>query len=241
MNTFKVDGLTRALTRQLWNACFPNCSKGFLWFLICFLAFPRFCYLNWEFHISPFWGQPGCEVGHLSSWGFPWPGRVFKSPGSMLDQFPPMLVSLWLHSAELQPEPAWGELLPVRNHIPYVQKQNWPQNNSVWSNMLARSSLLAIRSLHVRMLILQLEWSVHQWYSGDDDLASAPFLFPLFSCLGWRPLALSKHFREIWGMRWDICGQWLGKCLGHEWQVFRSHSGRCWRVVGKVVILSRTP
>ena len=52
MNNFRVDGLSRALTRQLYIPRFLGFSLG----LIDFLSFSFVLIFNGEFPISPFWG-----------------------------------------------------------------------------------------------------------------------------------------------------------------------------------------
>ena len=65
MNTLKVDGLTRALTRQLYIADLIGFSIGF----IGFLRFSWFCPLfriKREIFLLAFLGRhPGCEVPHV--------------------------------------------------------------------------------------------------------------------------------------------------------------------------------
>ena len=58
MNNFKVDGITRARTRQLYILCVLGFSLGLLVFLVV-LSFSLVFLLNREFPISPFWGPPG--------------------------------------------------------------------------------------------------------------------------------------------------------------------------------------
>ena len=55
VNKFKVDGLTRALTRQLYILYFIGCSSGF----IVFLNFSLVFLFNRAFPISPLGGPPG--------------------------------------------------------------------------------------------------------------------------------------------------------------------------------------
>ena len=64
MNTFKVDGLTRALTRQLDILSFLSFSLGFIGFL-SFLGFSWVFLLIREFPISPFLGPPGVRSAPL--------------------------------------------------------------------------------------------------------------------------------------------------------------------------------
>ena len=67
MNTFKVDGLTRALTRQLQIADFLCFSLGFIGFLILFLVFRLFSYFEgvWALHTTVIRAADQREVGNL--------------------------------------------------------------------------------------------------------------------------------------------------------------------------------
>ena len=65
MNNFKVDGLIRALTRQLEFVYFQGFSLGFLNFsnfVVCFLSV---LVLTGNFQLALLGGHPGCEVPQL--------------------------------------------------------------------------------------------------------------------------------------------------------------------------------
>ena len=58
MNTFKIDGLIRALTRHLWNLDILVFSYVFRCFDSFFRSFPTFCYLMGNFLLTLL-GPPG--------------------------------------------------------------------------------------------------------------------------------------------------------------------------------------
>ena len=83
MNTFRVDGLTRALARQLQIADFLCFSLGFIGFL-SFLGFSLVFLLNREYPISPFWGPPGVRSAPYERVGPPPRRQLQWAPKEML-------------------------------------------------------------------------------------------------------------------------------------------------------------